>query len=132
MIINIILIGILLWIIFDRFRPVKGLVHLNENELKQKLKNLNNIALIDVRQPYEFKSNHLPNAINLPLPELRKGKAKLPDNKEIILYCQTGIRSSQAAGIVKRKYHLEKVAHLKGGLAAYENLTNQGKRKVKK
>ena len=52
---------------------------------------------IDVRLPSEYKHDHIKHAINIPLNEVRQLAGTLDKNKEYILYCQTGRRSSVAA-----------------------------------
>ena len=51
---------------------------------------------IDVRLPSEFQSRHLPNSINIPLPLLRTKLDKLDLNRQYIVCCDTGRRSSTA------------------------------------
>ncbi len=68
---------------------------------------------LDVRFPTEFKFDHLPNAINTPLNEIRNLIDKLEKDKQYIVYCQTGRRSSAAAFILIE--HGLKVVVLKGG-----------------
>ncbi len=58
--------------------------------------------LYDVRTPEEYKLGHYQNAINWSLQDISAGK--LPDtakNTQIYLYCESGSRSSQAAGLLK-------------------------------
>lgn len=55
---------------------------------------------IDVRFASEFKHEHIEGAINAPLHELRQYAANLDQEKEYIVYCQTGRRSSAAAFIL--------------------------------
>ncbi|SHE21089.1 Phage shock protein E [Bathymodiolus brooksi thiotrophic gill symbiont] len=52
--------------------------------------------LVDVRSSNEFSQGALPNAINLPLQSIMNAKNILDENKAIILYCVTGMRSSTA------------------------------------
>ncbi len=69
--------------------------------------------LYDVRTPEEFKLGHYENAINWPLQDITAGK--LPDtakDAKIYLYCESGSRSSQAAGLLKN--------------AGYTNVTDLG------
>lgn len=54
----------------------------------------------DVRLPSEYKYNHIEGAINLPLNEIRQLASRLDKNKEYVLYCQTGRRSSAAAFVL--------------------------------
>ncbi len=58
-----------------------------------------NPILVDVREPYEFASEHIPGAINLPLGELSAlAQAQLPDKDALIyLYCRSGNRSAYGA-----------------------------------
>jgi phage shock protein E len=58
----------------------------------------NGAMVIDVRSAAEFKSGHLPQALNLPLDELealllRSVKDK---NQVLLLHCQSGMRSGVA------------------------------------
>ncbi len=55
---------------------------------------------LDVRFASEYKYDALPNAINVPLSELRAKIETLDKTKEYICYCQTGRRSSAAAFIL--------------------------------
>lgn len=52
--------------------------------------------LIDVRSEGEFLSNALPNAINVPLPQLPYAAAQLNPQHAYLLYCASGARSGQA------------------------------------
>lgn len=68
---------------------------------------------LDVRFPSEYKFDHLPDAINTPLHEIRSVRGSLDPQKEYIAYCQTGRRSSAAAFILAQ--HGFKVYVLDGG-----------------
>lgn len=57
-------------------------------------------VLLDVRFATEYAYDHLKGAINAPLHELRNYIPKLDKDKEYIVYCQTGRRSSAAAFIL--------------------------------
>lgn len=61
--------------------------------------------LIDVRSPAEYKSGHLPKAINLPFNELDTYVPRLAANKDeiLLLHCKTGLRSELAAQRLKRQ-----------------------------
>ena len=68
---------------------------------------------VDVRFPSEYAFDHLPDAINLPLNEIRHLVEKLDKSKQYVVYCQTGRRSSAAAFILVE--HGFKVYLLNGG-----------------
>lgn len=71
---------------------------------------------LDVRFPSEYKFDHLPNAINAPLHEIRDALGTLDKQKKYIAYCQTGRRSSAAAFILAQ--HGFNVHVLEGGTRA--------------
>jgi phage shock protein E len=64
--------------------------------------------VIDVRSAGEFKSGHLPRAINIPLDEIgsilpRRVKDK---NQVLLLHCLSGTRSGMAKSKLKRMGYL--------------------------
>lgn len=58
---------------------------------------------VDVRFAAEFQLDGLPGAINIPLNELRQAIAGLPANRDYVVYCQSGRRSSAAAFLMCQK-----------------------------
>lgn len=59
--------------------------------------------IIDVREPYEYESDHVDGALNIPPAELMSGAKQLDGvakDTEIILYCKTGSRSNVAMQIL--------------------------------
>lgn len=71
---------------------------------------------LDVRFPAEFQHDRLPGAINIPLNEIRNAIGPLDADKEYIVYCQSGRRSSAAAFILSQ--HGYRASWLEGGLRA--------------
>ena len=53
-----------------------------------------NAALIDVRQPSEYSSGHIPNATNISLQTLITNLDQIPNDRPVILYCATGYRTA--------------------------------------
>ena len=69
-------------------------------------KHTENPIIIDVRKKSEFDSEHVVNAINLPLNQLNQRFAEIPANQSFILHCAGGYRSMITASILKsRGYH---------------------------
>jgi rhodanese-related sulfurtransferase len=60
--------------------------------LKEKIKT-DNPLLIDVRQPSEYASGHIPNAINIPLQTLAENLDQIPKDRPVVLYCTSGYRT---------------------------------------
>ncbi|HEX5804196.1 MAG TPA: cyclic nucleotide-binding domain-containing protein [Azospira sp.] len=74
---------------------------------------------LDVRFPVECRHDRLPGAVNIPLSEIRNAIGPLDAEKEYIVYCQSGRRSSAAAFILSQ--HGYRAAWLEGGLLATSN-----------
>ena len=55
--------------------------------------------ILDVRTPEEYKSKHIPGAINIPNETIGTEEIpELPDKEQLIMiYCRSGNRSKQAA-----------------------------------
>ena len=54
------------------------------------------VVILDVREPSEFATGHVPGAINVPLGEIRMGRTlpECPDlDKTVLIYCRSGRRS---------------------------------------
>jgi rhodanese-related sulfurtransferase len=116
-IVNYILIGLLVLFIIKRYIPVKGIKTISAEQLKSELKNKNN-QLIDVRKPGEFKGNHLKGFTNIPLHQLTQKANQLSKDKEVIVICQSGMRSQKASRTLK-KLGFKEVTNVKGGMNAW-------------
>ena len=69
-------------------------------ELQNKLPQSKSLLLVDVREPGEYTDGLTDDSfINIPLKELidKSSERNLPDDKEFILVCKSGIRSQRAA-----------------------------------
>jgi len=53
-----------------------------------------NPLLVDVREPSEYASGHIPGAINIPLRTITENLAKIPKDRPVVLYCTTGYRTA--------------------------------------
>lgn len=62
-----------------------------------------NTLIIDVRKKSEFDSEHIINAINIPLNQLNQQLASFPKTEHFILHCAGGYRSMIAASILKQR-----------------------------
>jgi glyoxylase-like metal-dependent hydrolase (beta-lactamase superfamily II)/rhodanese-related sulfurtransferase len=65
--------------------------------------NTNNPIVIDVRKKSEFDSEHVVNALNVPLNEINDHLSMFPKDKMFILHCGGGYRSMIAASILKSR-----------------------------
>ena len=79
--------------------------------------NLNEYIIVDVRSRREFREKHLDGAINIPLPDIKRNIERniKNKNKKILVYCQSGVRSARAVGIMGELGYTQ-VYNLKGGI----------------
>ena len=58
--------------------------------------------IIDVRTKEEFEEEHYPNALNIPVDQIRQRLSEFGEkNAAIVVYCASGARSAFAARILK-------------------------------
>jgi sulfur-carrier protein adenylyltransferase/sulfurtransferase len=81
--------------------------------------------LVDVRQPAEYRQEHIPGAALIPLGELDWRLYELDRRKPVIVYCASGVRSRAAAAVLMRAGFAE-VYNLEGGMGAWQGLTAAG------
>lgn len=73
---------------------------------------------VDVRKPAEYARSHVPGALNMPLGTVHIRIAELPPDQRVVICCDDGRRSRQAASFVRYR-GLEDTWSLSGGLAAW-------------
>jgi len=73
--------------------------------------------IFDVRKKSEFDSEHVVDAINIPLNEINNHLAEFPKDKPFILHCAGGYRSMIAASILKSR-GWEDFVDVEGGMSA--------------
>ena len=75
---------------------------INQDEALQMMKSNENLLIVDVRTQEEYDKRHIPNAVLVPINDLKTGKFDaLPDKNQILLiYCWTGRRAQDAATIL--------------------------------
>lgn len=96
------------------------IVHRITAEQLEKHCNEEKQIIIDVRKVSEFESEHLVEALNIPLNVLHNHLAELPKDKAFILYCAGGYRSMIAASILKQR-GFDNFVDVVGGFAAIKN-----------
>ena len=76
------------------------------------------LLVIDVRDINEYKSGHVPGAINIPQKKLQKQMDKLLDANSVVLYCLNGKRTRLAEQTLIEN-DVSDVFHLEGGLMGW-------------
>jgi molybdopterin/thiamine biosynthesis adenylyltransferase/rhodanese-related sulfurtransferase len=78
------------------------------------------IDLIDVREPAEYEIVRIPGSRLLPKGEILSGAAlaDLPQDRQIVLYCKTGVRSAESLAALKAAGFRDAV-HVQGGVVSW-------------
>ena len=83
--------------------------------------------ILDVRTPGEFARGSVPNAINIPVDDLRGRLDDLPKDRTIHAYCGVGLRSYIACRILEQNGF--DAMNLPGGYITYRAVANSGQLK---
>ena len=75
-------------------------------------------VVLDVRNAAELAAGGIAGARHIPLAELPRRLAEVPDGEPVVIYCAGGTRSSIAASLLRRSGHRD-VSDLIGGEAAW-------------
>ena len=108
------MIAIAILFIFWRMRPAKGTKTITTDALKGILNDKDKV-FVDVRTPGEYKARNIRQFKNIPL---GSDFSKLPKDKEVVVICQSGMRSAQACKQLK-KLGYENVTNVRGGMSAW-------------
>jgi len=78
------------------------------------------IFLVDVREPAEFEIVRIPGSTLIPKGDILSGAALsgLPQDKQIVLHCKSGVRSAEALAALKAAGFANAV-HVQGGVLAW-------------
>lgn len=111
-------VGIIAYFAISRFTaPTKGIKTMSTDELKSSIGKKDK-QYIDVRTPAEFKANHIKGFKNIPLNDLPKRVNELSKDKETLVICQSGMRSSRASQLLK-KNGFTNIVNIRGGMSSY-------------
>lgn len=90
-------------------------MNIEAKQLEQSLAGPNPPLLIDVRQPQEVQMfGAIAGSQLIPMNELPARLAELPRDREIVMYCKSGMRSGNAAAWLRQQGW--KAVNLAGGI----------------
>jgi sulfur-carrier protein adenylyltransferase/sulfurtransferase len=90
------------------------------SELKDWQDNGKDIFLVDVREPAEYEIVRIPGSTLIPKGDILSGAALagLPQDKQIVLHCKSGVRSAEALAALKAA-GFSNAVHVQGGVLAW-------------
>jgi rhodanese-related sulfurtransferase/glyoxylase-like metal-dependent hydrolase (beta-lactamase superfamily II) len=75
--------------------------------------------VLDIRNPGEWQTRHIPESLNIPLNQIQERIAEVPRGRRIAVHCAGGYRSSIAASIL-HQHGITNLIEMAGGLAAWD------------
>jgi glyoxylase-like metal-dependent hydrolase (beta-lactamase superfamily II)/rhodanese-related sulfurtransferase len=91
---------------------------LSVTAFNDRISTVNDIVVVDIRNPSEVELGSIPQAIHISLPSLLKRMNELDKCKPIVVFCAGGYRSSIASSLLK-SHGFTDVSDLIGGYSAW-------------
>ncbi|MBL8046673.1 MAG: hypothetical protein JNL09_09035 [Anaerolineales bacterium] len=99
--------------------PVETVPTISARELRERLKDKDDVLVLDVRQQNEWDAGHLPGAMHVENGRLATHTPALPKERPIAVQCARGSRSMAGISVLKRKgYH--NLIQVAGGFTAWQ------------
>lgn len=95
-------------------RATTGEVDVAEAERRQK----NGAVIVDVREPDEWASGHVPGALHIPLGHLARRLGEVPREGDVLFICRSGNRSGVAT-LLARRAGIGGAKNVRGGMIAW-------------
>lgn len=109
-------------VMFENQGDVEVASRLTTNALDERVADVPELQLVDVRNPGETEAGMIGNAVNIPVGQLPDRLGELDPRKPTVVYCAGGYRSSMAASLL-RKNGFGDVSDLLGGYNAWAEAT---------
>jgi rhodanese-related sulfurtransferase len=98
--------------------PAPKVPAVDVSEARRRLQGDPKPFLLDVREPWEYATGHLPGATLVPLGDLERRLGDVPKDRPILAVCQVGARSLAAAAFLMAAGYKD-VTNIDGGTTAW-------------
>jgi sulfur-carrier protein adenylyltransferase/sulfurtransferase len=102
-------------------KPVKSI---NVKQLDSLIKQNANIQIVDVREAYEYDIANIHGEL-MPKSEVTNYVQKIAKDKQVVVHCRSGKRSSDVIELLQEKYGFENLYNLEGGILAWAKEIDQ-------
>ena len=75
--------------------------------------------LLDVRTPEEYAEGHIKGAVLIPVQQLQQRISEVPKDKQVYVYCRSGVRSVRAAKMLVNA-GFTRIENVQGGFMAWK------------
>ncbi len=96
---------------------MSDLPHVHAEDLKQRLDAREDIFVLDVREPDEYRAGNIGGHL-IPLDDLPGRLGELDPEREVVVHCRSGVRSAKAVEFL-RAQGFRNVKNLAGGILAW-------------
>ncbi len=76
-------------------------------------------VVIDVREDAEVQTQHVPGMVHIPMSEIQARIDELPTDRDLVIFCRSGNRSSKVADLLNSLGDWGDVANCEGGILAW-------------
>lgn len=102
-------------------RDLATVPQISAPDLARKLKS-GKVSVIDVRGRTEWEAGHLPGVPNIPVGYLVDHLREIPNDRPVVVHCQSGARSAIASSVLQA-HGFTNVVNLTDGFAEWEKLS---------
>ena len=102
--------------------PIASIDQISVKELNEMMESGSDVQVLDVRQPAEYESGHVPRAIHVPLAHLARDEevSSLDVSRPVAVICAGGYRSSAAASLLAQQ-NFSRLYNVTGGTGAWKD-----------
>lgn len=97
-------------------QTANALKTMSVHELKQLLDTQAPIAVIDVREQYEYEICTIPQAVLMPMSEIEAHLSEISTHQKTVVYCHHGMRSASVIKYLEKKIGHTQLYNLTGGI----------------
>jgi glyoxylase-like metal-dependent hydrolase (beta-lactamase superfamily II)/rhodanese-related sulfurtransferase len=98
--------------------PVESVPQMTVYELNEWIEEGRDVAVVDVREPLEWREGHVEGALHLPMLEVIKRVTELPSDRPKAVMCAGGLRSSTVISALER-HGVRHCLNVTGGMTAW-------------
>lgn len=116
------ILGFLQWGLIDwktAGLPLETVPQITVHDLASWLEEGRDVAVIDVREPFEWGEGHIPGALHVPMREAGERRSQIPADRTKAVICSGGLRSSTVISALK-KAGLRNWYNVSGGMTAWQ------------
>ena len=101
---------------------------ISARQLQEMISGGGKVALVDVREPFEFEIARIPDSQLIPLGTIPERLADIPRTETTVVMCKSGVRSARVIEFL-REQGFENLLNLEGGLDAWREEVDPTMRK---